>query len=87
MFLEAAAAGLPVVGSANCGVEDAMQEGKNGLLVATRSPDDFADAILAILRNPEMKKNMSKASYEFARASSWDATIERYAQWYRGLTK
>lgn len=86
VFLEAAAAGLPVVGSANCGVEDAVQEGENGLLVSTRSPDDFADAILTILRDPEMKKRMSQASLAFARASSWEKSISRYAEIYQGLT-
>lgn len=85
VFLEAAAAGLPVVGSKNCGIEDAMEEGKNGLLVATRDPHDFAKAILDILRNPELKKRMSAASLDLARRSSWDNKIKEYIDIYRSL--
>lgn len=85
VFLEAAAAGLPVVGSKNCGVDDAVRDGENGILVPTRSPDDFADAILAILQDPARKKAMAGASVAFARQMRWERQIESYATLYRGL--
>ncbi len=35
VFLEAAAAGLPVIGTTGNGIEDAVKEGYNGILSAT----------------------------------------------------
>jgi len=85
VFLEAAAAGLPVVGSKNCGIDDAVQDGKNGILVATRSPDDFADAMLTILRDKEMKKRMAQESLRYARECTWEKRIEEYVDIYKRL--
>ncbi len=86
VFLEAAAAGLPVVGSKNCGIDDAVRDGENGILVATRSPDDFASAILAILGNPDKKKAMGEAGLLFARAMTWESKIARYRELWHKLT-
>lgn len=85
VFLEAAAAGLPVVGSKNCGIDDAVRDGENGILVATRSPDDFADAILAILGNPEKKKAMAEASRALAARMTWEYQIAKYVTLYISL--
>lgn len=85
VFLEAAAAGLPVVGAKNCGIDDAVAEGKNGFLVPTRSADDFADAILKILRNQALKKKMAIESLAYARAYTWDKKIREYIDIYRTI--
>lgn len=85
VFLEAAAAGLPVVGSKNCGIDDAVQDGKNGILVPTRSPDDFADAMLTILRDKEMKKRMAAQSLAYARECTWEKRIGEYVDIYKKL--
>lgn len=85
VFLEAAAAGLPVVGVKNCGVDDAVREGKNGLLVDTRDPKDFARAILTILRDKELQKNMRAASFAFSHACTWEKRIGEYIDIYRNI--
>lgn len=85
VFLEAAAAGLPIVGSKNCGIDDAVRDGENGILVPTRSPDDFADAIIKILSNGQLKKAMGERSLAFARRMSWEHQIEKYIACYREL--
>ncbi len=85
VFLEAAAAGLPVVGSKNCGIDDAVLDGKNGILVPTRSPGDFADALISILGDPQKKKTMAEASLVFARAMNWEGRIAEYADVSRSL--
>ena len=82
VFLEAAAAGLPVVGSAGCGIEDAAQDGVNGILVPSRSPDDVADAVIAILSDPAKKSTMARASLGFVRSMTWDRQIAKYAAVY-----
>ena len=86
VFLEAAAAGLPVVGSKNCGIEDAVQDGRNGILIPTRSPDDFADAMLTILRDPGLKKQMAAESLAYASACTWEKRIGEYVDIYSKLS-
>jgi glycosyltransferase involved in cell wall biosynthesis len=86
VFLEAAAAGLPVVGSKNCGIDDAVRDGENGLLVPTRDPHDFADAIIRILRGEQQKKAMAEKSLAFARSMSWEAKIQEYVTLYKAFT-
>lgn len=85
VFLEAAAAGLPVVGSKNCGVDDAICDGKNGFLVDSSNPENFADAILAILRNKELKNRMRNESITFAKACGWGKKMNEYAKIYQEL--
>lgn len=85
VFLEAAAAGLPVVGSKNCGIDDAVEDGKNGILVPTRDSDDFADAIMRILGDEEMKKKMSVASRTWAVRSVWERRMGGYVRIYKNL--
>lgn len=85
VFLEAAAAGLAAVGSKNCGVDDAVRDGVNGILVPSRDPNDFADAIITILKDPSKKKEMAAASRVFARQMSWDRHATQYATLYREM--
>ncbi len=85
VFLEAAAAGLPVVGSKNCGIDDAVQDGRNGILIPTRNPDDFAKKIIAILGDLKRKKIMAEASHAFVRTMTWERQIEKYLALYRGF--
>jgi phosphatidylinositol alpha-1,6-mannosyltransferase len=85
VFLEAAAMGLPVVGIGDCGVEDAVAEGKNGLLVRSRDPEKFAETILSILRDPEKKRLMSEESKKFAEGFSWKQKIQEYQKIYSTL--
>lgn len=86
VFLEAAAAGLPVVGSKNCGIDDAVRDGENGILVPTRNPDDFADAIITILGDEGLKKRMSAESLALASQSAWQMRIRDYAHLYARVT-
>lgn len=62
VYLEAQAAGLPVVGSRRGGIPELMIEGETGLLA---EPDDvagFADRIRALLDSPERVGEMGAAA-------------------------
>lgn len=83
VFLEAAASGLPVVGSRNSGVEDAVRDGVNGFLAEPRDINGFAQAIIRLLKDLKLKEVFSKNSLEFARSSSWDRKIEAYIELYK----
>ncbi len=94
VFLEAAASGLPIVAARTGGVEDAVDEGRNAILVPagdlgvysdSNSSDPFAEAIKAILESTALRKRMSEASVEFAAKSRWEARIREYLDIYRSF--
>lgn len=85
VFLEAAAAGLPVVGSIENGIEDAVEDGINGFLVNCRDEKGFADKIMAIVGDRRLHAEMGKASLARAKVSSWDRRNAQYQELYRKL--
>lgn len=87
VFLEAAAAGLPVVGSRGSGAEDAVSEGTNGFLVDCKDEEGSAQAMLKILKDERLRGRMGKASLAWAKESSWDKRIAEYAALYKNLLK
>lgn len=57
---EAMAAGLPTVGFSDCtGVNDLIEDGKNGFLVS-RSVDELAKALRALMSHPAMRREMGE---------------------------
>ncbi len=82
VFLEAAASGLPVVGSRHCGAEDAILDKENGFLI---EPDDVAavaEAIVKILSDQELKAKFSERSMAFAKATDWPSQARKYLEVY-----
>jgi glycosyltransferase involved in cell wall biosynthesis len=59
-LLEAMATGLPVVVTEVGGNKEAVIDGQNGLLVPPGDPAALAGAILGLLKNPEMARQMGR---------------------------
>lgn len=87
VFLEAASAGLPVIGTMDNGIADAVKPGVNGLLVPQNDIDATADAMIKILTNPELKKQMSMASVEWANQNTWEQVAQKQTQAYKELSE
>jgi len=62
VILEALATGVPVVASRVGGVPDILIHGYNGLLVEPRDPRGLAEAIIRILSDRELRKQLSEGS-------------------------
>lgn len=86
-FLEAAAAGLAVVGTRESGAEDALCDGENGFLVPQRDAKAAADATIRILGDSTLRDRMQAASLAFSLRMNWERVVEQYLEVYRGLTK
>lgn len=76
--LEAAAAGVPTVGSRATGVVDAVVDGRTGSLVPVGDAEALADALLACLHDPAHRRAMGEAALarageEFRRELVWRA--------------
>jgi glycosyltransferase involved in cell wall biosynthesis len=61
-LLEAMAAGRPVVATRVGGNPEVVVDGESGLLVPPRDPKAMADALLRLLREPELARRMGEAA-------------------------
>src|SRR3989344_168408 len=82
VFLEAAAAGLPVIGTLGNGIEDAVDNGRNGLLVPQNDISATAEAITKILSDVELGNTFSHNSYQWAQKHSLDIAAKQYVEMY-----
>jgi glycosyltransferase involved in cell wall biosynthesis len=67
VFIEAAAMGVPVIGTDVGGVPETMQAGETGLLVPPRDPAALAVALETLLANPALRRRMGDAGRELIR--------------------
>jgi phosphatidylinositol alpha-1,6-mannosyltransferase len=66
VYVEAALAGKPVVGSSSGGASEAASHGKTALLVNAASTAEVAEALLAVLNNPRLAAEMGLAGRNWA---------------------
>jgi glycosyltransferase involved in cell wall biosynthesis len=83
---EAMGQGLPCVGTARGGVPENISHGKTGLLVEPGDPDQLAEAMVAILADPDRAAAMGRAGYEEIIARhTWAHVAERIAPHLREI--
>jgi len=81
--LEAMACGTPVIASKMGGIRNTITSGKNGLLIDPTNANEFAEAIITLLRNSEMAKSVGSKGYEtIQQFFSWEAIAERHITFY-----
>jgi phosphatidyl-myo-inositol dimannoside synthase len=66
-FVEAAAFGLPSIGSREGGIPDAVLDGKTGILIQQDSPEELAEALAVLYRDPGKRMALGRAGMERAR--------------------
>jgi glycosyltransferase involved in cell wall biosynthesis len=81
--LEAAAAGLPVLGFSATGTVDAVLDGETGTLVGLGDEQALAEALLAYSRQPELRARHGRAGKrrverDFGRERVWEALANEY---------
>ena len=69
--LEAAASGVPVVAQGTGGLREAVLAGDTGLIIESRDPRDWADALTEVLGNPELARRLSAAARARAEIFDW----------------
>jgi len=82
VYLEAGAFSKPVIGTFNCGAEEAIRNGFNGLLVPQNDIQATAKAILKILKNPALAKELGRNGRILAQEMDWGRVIKRYEEAY-----
>jgi glycosyltransferase involved in cell wall biosynthesis len=69
--IEANACGTPVIGSNVPGLSDSIKNPHSGLLVPYGNTDEFTKAILKLVKNDRIRKQMEKDSLEWANKYDW----------------
>lgn len=78
--LEAASCGLPLIVTANSGVDDGMTEGKEGFVVPIQSVDALKDKIMWFVNNPDQIAPMGYAAREMALNYTWERYYDRMGE-------
>jgi D-inositol-3-phosphate glycosyltransferase len=82
---EAQACGIPIVAARAGGLQYVVDDGVTGILVDGWDPVDYAEAIERLLSDPGVAQKMGKAALAWSKRFSWDATVRRYLELYRGV--
>ena len=85
VILEAMAASLPVLVSANVGARDIVEEGVNGFIVEDTSVTDAIADKFAALLDETRRPSMSQAAFQTASRYSWDETALKVMAIYDDL--
>lgn len=85
-LIEAMALGKPLVVTSVGGLPEVVENGRQGLIVPPRSPRALADAIIRILKTPELARQFGEAARTRARYFDIRKAVERVEQVYEELT-
>ncbi len=85
VFLEAGAAGRPVVGVSESGAESAITDGSNGFLLEPSDNAGLANALVRLVDDEALAHRMGAAGAARADAQTWGAAADRVLQIYAEL--
>ena len=81
VYLEAGAAGKPVIGGKSGGTDDAIVDGVTGIRVDGNSSVEIADAVIDLLSTPDKAKAMGmRGRQRVENEFTWDAVVARTRQ-------
>lgn len=81
VYLEAAACGVPSIGTLDSGAEDAIVDGETGLLVEPNA-EAVSAALERLLSDGALRSRLGAGGLELARRSSWDENARRVLALY-----
>jgi glycosyltransferase involved in cell wall biosynthesis len=80
-FIEAMAAGLPVIATPVGGIPDFLKDGETGLFCQVREPKSIADNVTRLIKDPGLYTKISRNSVRLASESyDWNKIAERFRE-------
>ncbi|MBE7157879.1 MAG: glycosyltransferase family 4 protein [Rhodospirillales bacterium] len=79
-YIEAMAAGLPVVATPNVGAREVTRDGRYGILV---SDEELGSRLLLLLQDANVRMLWSQRGLKRSKDFSWDTVCQRYEEVYR----
>ena len=84
-IMEAMACAKPIVATRNRGHSELVLPGQNGFLVEPHDPASFAECVLRLYEDPELRAEMGRRSYEFVERFSLSNVYPRMAGLYKEI--
>lgn len=84
---QAMAAGLPIIATAIDGNAEAVEDGVNGCLVPPAEPPALAEAVIALLRDPDAARRMGQAGLARVREFGAAQMVDDIARLYEALLR
>jgi phosphatidylinositol alpha 1,6-mannosyltransferase len=81
--LEAMACAVPVIAADATGASNLVRSGITGTLVDGTSPEEFADALAAYARDPDLRRRHGEAGLAIAKTMDWDTINSAVIRAYR----
>jgi glycosyltransferase involved in cell wall biosynthesis len=78
--MEALASGIPVVAAGAGGNVEQVVHGHNGFLSEPNNPTDLAEKVIAILKDANLKEEMSRQARSSVLEFDWSACMERFEE-------
>lgn len=83
---EAATAALPVVASSLEGINDAIINGKNGILIEPNNTQQFVDAIIKLVKDKDLRSRLGRKARKYTlSAYSWQNIARKYNNIYNKI--
>jgi glycosyltransferase involved in cell wall biosynthesis len=83
VMIEAMACGLPAVSfDFKCGPRDIIKEGENGLVVKDGDIDGLAKAMIALMRDDELRKRMGEEAKKVVETFSESKVMDKWVRLY-----
>lgn len=82
---EAQASGLPVVAAAVGGLQYAVADRKSGYLVDGYNPEAWAEAVLRVIEDQTISRELSAGAVAHSEKFSWQASADRLLELYSGI--
>lgn len=77
-FIEAMAAGLPVVATPVGGIPDFLKDGETGIFCAVKNPKSIADSVRKLLSNPDIRRKIIVGGRKMViEKYDWKLVVER----------
>jgi glycosyltransferase involved in cell wall biosynthesis len=87
-LIEAMACARPAVATAVSGNLDVITQAQNGLLVPPRAPEQLAQAILRLVRDPELNERLGAAAHQtIMERYAWSVVGRAYVAEYEALLR
>lgn len=88
VYLEASAVGLPVIGTRDCGAEQAIIDGQTGLLIPQHGVvEALAGALTHLLESPETRQRLGEHGRQFAAEQTWERAAQAFIAVYEDVLR
>ena len=77
VYLEASSFGLPILATRTGGVEDAVIEGKTGLIADPDKPGELIEKLLSLVEGKDLRKKLGENGKLWAKQHSWENIAQK----------